>query len=192
MSARMRYLLRSRYRRTGCRNIEPGGDKRGGIGVRPIPRSTPGRLEKFMRVVSFLGLHHLGTTNTSNLGPGEPDSKIPLPNTADLVQTDVVQCDDLIAYMSTISPPLREGSVKTKQACYLPRHMRFGDERGPLLGPTGVKGLWVASGHTCWGIQNGPGSGYVMAEWILRGEIGEGKDVDVEGLKSLDPRRFKV
>ncbi|KAK4137552.1 FAD dependent oxidoreductase, partial [Trichocladium antarcticum] len=118
---------------------------------------------------------------------GEPDTTTPLPPTADAVTTDPAQCDDLVAYIGTVSPVLAAAPVKARQACYLPRHMRFGEEREPLVGPTSVKGLWVAAGHTCWGIQNGPGTGFLMAEMLLgRGETGDG------GLGKLDPRRFKV
>ncbi|KAL2260926.1 hypothetical protein VTK26DRAFT_4947 [Humicola hyalothermophila] len=141
---------------------------------------------------------------------GEPDSAIPLPATADAVSTDPSQCDDLIAYIGTVSPALARAPVKARQACYLPRHMRFGEERGPLIGPTTVPGLWVAAGHTCWGIQNGPGTGWLMAGMIL-GARGEGDDTGMggegdgeglrggvegiegmEGVGKLDPRRFKV
>lgn len=111
---------------------------------------------------------------------------MPLPDTADKVETDESQCDDLTAYVSTISPVLASAPVKTKQACYLPRHMRFGEERGPLVGPTGTPGIWVAAGHTCWGIQNGPATGCLMAEMLLDGEA---KSADIE---KLDPRKFKV
>ncbi|GAB1314270.1 hypothetical protein MFIFM68171_04480 [Madurella fahalii] len=121
---------------------------------------------------------------------GEPDTSTPLPTTSDLVQTDLSQCDDLIAYISTISPQLAAAPIKAKQACYLPRHMRFGEERGPLIGPTTVKGLWVAAGHTCWGIQNGPGTGYLMAGMIFDGIDAPG--VEKDGVGKLDPRRFKV
>ncbi|KAK4183677.1 FAD dependent oxidoreductase [Podospora australis] len=117
---------------------------------------------------------------------GEPDSTVPLPETADLVQTDEDQCDDLVAYMGTVSPVLAEAPIKTKQACYLPRHMRFGQERDPIVGQTSVSGLWVASGHTCWGIQNGPATGCLVAEMILDGRA---TSADIEG---LDPKKFKV
>ncbi len=117
---------------------------------------------------------------------GEPDTTIPLPETADQVQTDEAQCDDLAAYIATVSPVLAAAPIKTKQACYLPRHMRFGEERGPLIGRTVVPGLWVAAGHTCWGIQNGPATGCLMAEMLLEGEA---KSADIS---SLDPRKFKV
>jgi glycine/D-amino acid oxidase-like deaminating enzyme len=123
--------------------------------------------------------------------PGEPDSSIPLPPTADLVQTDLAQCDDLIAYIGTISPALATAPVKARQACYLPRHMRFGEERGPLIGQTSVKGLWVAAGHTCWGIQNGPATGDLMAGMIF-GDVSDDWGPGLKDLEKLDPRRFKV
>jgi glycine/D-amino acid oxidase-like deaminating enzyme len=117
---------------------------------------------------------------------GEPDKTIPLPDTADLVQCDEAQCDDLVAYIATISPALAAAPVKAKQACYLPQHKRFGAEAGPLVGRAQTPGLWVASGHTCWGIQNGPATGCLMAEMLLDGAA---KSADVD---RLDPRKFKV
>ncbi|EQL02246.1 oxidoreductase [Ophiocordyceps sinensis CO18] len=117
---------------------------------------------------------------------GEPDTAIPLPETADEVQCDEAQCDDIISYISTVSPVLGAAPIKAKQACYLPRHMRFGHESGPLLGETTVPGLWVAAGHTCWGIQNGPGTGKLMSEYIFDGAA-QSAHVD-----KLDPRKFKV
>ncbi|KAK3904406.1 FAD dependent oxidoreductase-domain-containing protein [Staphylotrichum tortipilum] len=118
---------------------------------------------------------------------GETDNTTPLPPTADLVTPDPSQCSDLIAYISTISPTLSAAPIKARQACYLPQHIRFGEQRGPLIGPTSVPGLWVAAGHTCWGIQNGPGTGFLVAGMILGGRDGE-----EEGVGKLDPRRFKV
>jgi glycine/D-amino acid oxidase-like deaminating enzyme len=117
---------------------------------------------------------------------GEPDVTIPLPETADQVQCDEAQCDDLIAYLGTISPVLASAPISAKQACYIPRHMRFGEERGPLIGGTSVAGLWITAGHTCWGIQNGPATGKLMSEFIFDGEA---KSADIS---SLDPRAFRV
>ncbi|KAI1075832.1 FAD dependent oxidoreductase [Whalleya microplaca] len=117
---------------------------------------------------------------------GEPDPNLPLPDTADLVQCDDAQCDDLVAYIATVSPVLGAAPIAARQACYLPRHMRQGQESAPLIGGTGVRGLWVASGHTCWGIQNGPATGKLMSEFIFDGEA---KSADIA---ELDPRKFKV
>ncbi|KAG6078076.1 hypothetical protein E4U16_001849 [Claviceps sp. LM84 group G4] len=117
---------------------------------------------------------------------GEPDVAIPLPDTVDEVQCDEAQCDDIISYIKILSPVLGSAPIKTKQACYLPRHMRFGQESGPLIGPTSVEGLWVAAGHTCWGIQNGPATGKLMSEYIFDGAATSAN------IEKLDPRRFKV
>ncbi|POS79565.1 hypothetical protein DHEL01_v202037 [Diaporthe helianthi] len=117
---------------------------------------------------------------------GEPDKNVPLPETTDQVQCDEAQCDDLAAYIATVSPTLAAAPIKAKQACYLPRHMRFGDERAPLIGQTYTPGVWVAAGHTCWGIQNGPATGYLVAEMLLDGAA---KSADIE---VLDPKKFKV
>ena len=102
------------------------------------------------------------------------------------MECDEDQCDDLVAYMGTISPVLNNAPIKAKQACYLPRHMRFGQERDPIIGPTSVNGLYVASGHTCWGIQNGPATGCLVAEIILDGQATSAN------IEVLDPRKYKV
>ncbi|KAG4259587.1 hypothetical protein FPRO04_03319 [Fusarium proliferatum] len=117
---------------------------------------------------------------------GEPDTNVPLPETADQVECDEAQCDDIISYISTFSPVLAAAPIKAKQACYLPRHIRFGQESGPLIGRTTVPGLFVAAGHTCWGIQNGPGTGKLMSEFVFDGGA---KSADID---KLDPRKFKV
>ncbi len=92
----------------------------------------------------------------------------------------------MIAYIGTVSPVLGAAPIKAKQACYIPQHIRFGRERAPLVGKTSVPGLWIASGHTCWGIQNGPATGCLMAEYIFDGEA---RSADIS---QLDPRSFKV
>lgn len=117
---------------------------------------------------------------------GEPDPSAPLPETADLVDYDEAQCDDLIAYIGTVSPVLASAPVSVKQACYLPRHMRSGEEMSPLIGRTSVTGLWVASGHTCWGIQNGPATGKLMSEFIFDGAA---KSAEIS---ELDPMKYQV
>ncbi|KAK7954008.1 hypothetical protein PG996_014894 [Apiospora saccharicola] len=117
---------------------------------------------------------------------GEPDSTIPLPEAADQTECDEAQCDDLISYIGTISSTLGSAPILAKQSCYIPRHMRFGEERSPLVGGTSVAGLWIAAGHTCWGIQNGPATGKLMSEYIFDGAP---KSADIS---ELDPRQYKV
>ena len=76
---------------------------------------------------------------------GEGDRLVSLPETTADVETDDRRCQDIVDYVSSISDELRDGEVTARQACYLPLG-------GPLIGRTGVKGLLLASGHTCWGI----------------------------------------
>ncbi|KAI0408090.1 FAD dependent oxidoreductase [Xylaria palmicola] len=117
---------------------------------------------------------------------GECDPTVPLPETADLVEVDEAQCDDMVAYIGTVSTVLRAAPVKARQACYMPRHMRAGQESTPIVGATAIEGLWVAAGHTCWGIQNAPASGKLMSELIFEGAA---RSADIA---ELDPRQFGI
>ncbi|TVY20213.1 putative oxidoreductase [Lachnellula arida] len=110
---------------------------------------------------------------------GEGDERIPLPTASDLVVCDESSCDDMHAYISSISPTLKAGKVLAKQACYLPLVSTGG---GPIIGDTGIKGLILASGHTCWGIQNSCATGKLVSEFVFEGAA---KSADIE---SLDPR----
>jgi glycine/D-amino acid oxidase-like deaminating enzyme len=112
--------------------------------------------------------------------PGEGDSLVPLPKTSDLVVCDQDRCQDVIDYCGSISTPVRTGEVLVRQACYLP-HVASGN--GPLIGETGIKGLYLASGHTCWGIQNSCATGKLMSEFVFEGEAKSAR------IDSLDPRR---
>jgi glycine/D-amino acid oxidase-like deaminating enzyme len=111
---------------------------------------------------------------------GEGDTLIPLPKSSDLVVCDESKCQDIVDYCASISDELAGGKVMVKQACYLPSVQGGG---GPLIGPTGIKGLLLATGHTCWGIQNSCATGKVISEFLWDGEA---KSADVG---SLDPRR---
>jgi len=112
---------------------------------------------------------------------GEGDTMVPLPKTTAEVQTDESRCQDIIDYVSSISDELRDGEVTARQACYLPNVQAASG--GPLIGETGVKGLLMAAGHTCWGIQNGPGTGKLISEFIFD------KKAKSANIASLDPRR---
>jgi glycine/D-amino acid oxidase-like deaminating enzyme len=104
-----------------------------------------------------------------------------LPKTADLVQCDESRCQDVVDYVGSISKEMRDGEVLRRQACYLPSVAGGG---GPVIGKTGVKGLVVATGHTCWGIQNSAATGKLVSEFVFEGEAKSAK------IESLDPARF--
>ena len=112
---------------------------------------------------------------------GEGDTDAPLPATSDLVICDSDRCEDIITSCSTISTALRNGEIVTKQACYLPSVTSGG---GPLIGKTNIQGLLLATGHTCWGIQNSCATGLLMSEFVFDGEA---KSASIGG---LDPRKF--
>ena len=71
--------------------------------------------------------------------------------------------------------------VVAEQACYLP----CTNDGLPVIGEMpGVKGCYVATGHSCWGILNAPATGAALAELILDGQA---KIVD---LAPFSPARF--
>ncbi|KAI0813032.1 FAD dependent oxidoreductase [Xylaria sp. FL0064] len=94
-----------------------------------------------------------------------PTDDAPLPPTTANVEVDEARCEDIIAQVGGISDELgRDGEVLARQACYLP-------QGGPYIGQVGsTKGLIVAAGHTCWGIQNAPGTGKLVSEIVLDGK----------------------
>ncbi|CAN8105187.1 unnamed protein product [Discula destructiva] len=95
---------------------------------------------------------------------GPTDSTVPLPLTTADVEVDRSRCEDIISQVGGISDELgKDGEVLARQACYLP-------QGGPFIGEVGgTKGLIVAAGHTCWGIQNAPGTGKLVSEIVLDG-----------------------
>ncbi|KAF9732067.1 hypothetical protein PMIN02_004123 [Paraphaeosphaeria minitans] len=112
---------------------------------------------------------------------GEGDTLIPLPASSDLVEVDESRCQDIVDEVTSISEELRDGEVTAKQACYLPNVSRGG---GPMVGETKVRGLLMGAGHTCWGIQNAPGTAKCLSELVWDGKV---QSAD---LSSLDPRKY--
>ncbi|KAI1429846.1 FAD dependent oxidoreductase [Xylaria sp. FL1777] len=94
-----------------------------------------------------------------------PTDDAPLPLTTAEVEVDEARCEDIIAQIGGISDELgRDGEVLARQACFLP-------QGGPYIGQVGsTNGLIVAAGHTCWGIQNAPGTGKLVSEIIFDGK----------------------
>lgn len=96
---------------------------------------------------------------------GPTDTVAELPLTTAEVEVDAARCEDILHQVGGISDELgRDGQVLAKQACYLP-------QGGPWIGEVPrTKGLVVAAGHTCWGIQNAPATGKLVSEIILDGK----------------------
>ncbi|CAH9124569.1 unnamed protein product [Cuscuta epithymum] len=71
--------------------------------------------------------------------------------------------------------------VRAEQACFLP----CTDDDVPVIGEVpGMVGCYAATGHSCWGILNGPATGASMAELVL-----EGRSTIVD-LSRFCPSRF--
>jgi glycine/D-amino acid oxidase-like deaminating enzyme len=79
-------------------------------------------------------------------GPGDDSA---LPNSVDDVEVDLTACQSIRNHVASISQELREGTVEKCQACFLPV-VRTGG--GPIIGEASKvgKGLYIATGHTCW------------------------------------------
>ena len=67
---------------------------------------------------------------------------------------------------ATIAPDLGASELLAVQACYRP----VTADGIPLIGPVaGVEGAFVATGHSVWGMLNGPATGEAIAELIIDG-----------------------
>lgn len=156
----------------------PGNKRRHGKSVNPEMYARPdGTVYACGKYFEFPLCFNPPTDN--NVGEG--DTLIPLPRSSDLVVCDDSACDDIYDYLSLISKPLQHGEVVAKQACYLPL-VDSPVDRGPIIGKTGVRGMLIAAGHTCWGIQNSCATGKLMSEFVFDGKA---KSANID---SLDPK----
>lgn len=113
-------------------------------------------------------------------GPGDSSR---VPETVDDVEVDQGACESIHEHVASISAELRDGAVDKRQACFLPVVSTGG---GPIVGEATsiAKGLVIATGHTCWGICNAPGTAKAVAELVMEGKI------KCANLKNLQPGRF--
>ncbi|OBT64314.1 hypothetical protein VE03_06807 [Pseudogymnoascus sp. 23342-1-I1] len=112
---------------------------------------------------------------------GSGDNAVPLPANTDAVEVSRQDCQNIVDAVASVSDELGNGAVTSRRACYLPV-MNVGSSGGPLIGETGVSGLLLAAGHSCWGIHNAPATGKLIGEIIFDGEA---TSADI---RSLDPR----
>ncbi|VVT46199.1 uncharacterized protein SAPINGB_P001095 [Magnusiomyces paraingens] len=110
---------------------------------------------------------------------GEGDTFAEVPETSDDVEVLRDRCDELFKHVGEISSNLKNGRILKRQACYLPV-VDVPSHSGPFIGPTNVDNLYLASGHSCWGINNAPATGLLLSEILLEGEA---KSASVDGLE---------
>src|SRR3954465_11243758 len=93
-------------------------------------------------------------------------SESPLPVDPAEVAPDLGAIERLQAICARLSPVLAESKVLAQQACYRP----VTQDGLPLIGRVpGLKGAYIATGHSDWGILNGPATGEAIAELIVDG-----------------------
>jgi len=89
------------------------------------------------------------------------------------VKVDLDTIEQLKNAMKRTSSELGEIEPHTTHACYWPET----SDGLPIIGPIpGVKGAFVATGHSVWGILNSAATGLAMSELLLDGES---KSVDL-------------
>ncbi|CAH8339615.1 unnamed protein product [Eruca vesicaria subsp. sativa] len=91
-----------------------------------------------------------------------------VPDDPDEVTSNPESIEVLKRVAKTVSSYLNEenAQVKAEQACFLPST----EDGVPVIGEIpGIKGCYVATGHSCWGILNGPATGCALAELIVDG-----------------------
>jgi glycine/D-amino acid oxidase-like deaminating enzyme len=107
-------------------------------------------------------------------------SEAPLPLDPADVATDAEAQAKLKAMIRNFAPALADAEVVAAQACYRP----VTRDGLPLMGRVpGAAGAYVATGHSVWGMLNGPATGEAMAELIA----GDRTTVD---LAAFDPARL--
>ena len=108
-------------------------------------------------------------------------SESPLPIDPARVTPDPGALERLQAMCSELSPAFATAKILARQACYRP----ITRDGLPLIGPVaGVEGAYIATGHSVWGILNGPATGEAMAELIIDGAA---HSID---LSAFDPARL--
>jgi glycine/D-amino acid oxidase-like deaminating enzyme len=89
-----------------------------------------------------------------------------------------------------IAPALAAKPIKARQACFRP----VTEDGMPLIGAVaGTENVYVATGHSVWGMLNAPATGEAMADLILDGAA---RHVDLSPfapgrLRPLDPARLR-
>ena len=114
---------------------------------------------------------------------GYPDIAIKVTETPGNEEVRSEKVNQLIDATKKTSTELGDIPPHTQQACYLPTTM----DGLPVIGPLAeVKGTFVASGHGCWGILNGPATGEAVAELLAEGKT---KSIDLRMLGVDSPYR---
>ena len=95
---------------------------------------------------------------------GETEDMAPVRERPGAVAVVAGACEALRENAAALSSRCGEAKVLCSVACHLP----VSSTGAPLIGCLG-EGCYVATGHSCWGILNGPATGKALAELIADG-----------------------
>jgi glycine/D-amino acid oxidase-like deaminating enzyme len=111
---------------------------------------------------------------------------VPLPLDPGSVEPEPDSIERLEKIGERLSPLFRTDKIIARQACFRP----ITEDGLPLIGAVpGSEGLYVATGHSVWGILNAPATGEAIAELIVDG-VARSTDLepfDPIRLRALDP-----
>jgi glycine/D-amino acid oxidase-like deaminating enzyme len=118
-------------------------------------------------------------------------SESPLPLDPGEVGPDPGAIEHLEEICRRLSPVLAKAPIVARQACFRP----VTQDGLPLIGPVpGLKGIYVATAHSVWGILNAPATGEALADLLLDGAA---RNLDLSAfdpgrLPALDPKRLST
>lgn len=82
------------------------------------------------------------------------------------VTTEPGKCEKLRDVTIRLVPSLADAEIVAEQACYRP----ITSDGLPIIGSVpGVRGAYLATGHSVWGMLNAPGTGEALADLITTG-----------------------
>ncbi|GAB2282654.1 hypothetical protein Dimus_017191 [Dionaea muscipula] len=111
--------------------------------------------------------------------PNDPEHVLPNPESIEILK----QVAGKVSTHLAVGVGEGEAQVKAEQACFLP----CTDDGVPVIGELpGIGGCFVGTGHSCWGILNGPATGAALAELVLDGHS------SIVDLCPFSPSRFVV
>lgn len=113
---------------------------------------------------------------------GVSSEEVP-PSHASEIQPRQEAIQTLKEVASAVNGALVDAPVLREQACFLP----CTTDGMPVIGPLhAVPGVYIATGHSCWGILNAPATGLAMSELIMDGAS---HTVDIT---AFNPSRFSA
>src|SRR5262245_2012209 len=118
-------------------------------------------------------------------------SESPLPLDPGEVGPDPGAIERLEEICRQLSPVLANAPIVARQACFRP----VTQDGLPLIGPVpGLNRVYVATGHSVWGILNAPATGEAVADLLLDGAAGnvDLTPFDPARLPALDPKRLST